>query len=100
MASRVTMLFARTSCSSSSGTAVISFDLSSTQRCPSTRPWALAQALTTCRGDCSRPRANERRIVLPSMKRDRNVITEGYRHHLTEAYPPELFLLADHRNLF
>src|SRR3954451_10280637 len=67
MASRVTILFARTNWSSSLGTAVISFDLPSTQRCPSTRPWALAQALTTCRGDCPCPRSNERRIVLPSM---------------------------------
>jgi hypothetical protein len=67
MASRVTMLFASASWSSSSGTAVISFDLPSTQRWPSTRPCSLAQALTTCSADCSRPWSNERRMVLPSM---------------------------------
>src|SRR5215213_7647679 len=31
------------------------------------RPCSLAQALTRCRGDCSRPWSNERRSVLPSM---------------------------------
>jgi len=61
------MLFSSASWSSSSGTAVISFDLPSTQRWPSTRPCSLAQALTTCSGDCSRPWSKERRIVLPSM---------------------------------
>ncbi len=61
------MLFSSASWSSSSGTAVISFDLPSTQRWPSTRPCSLAHALTTCRADCSRPWSNERRMVLPSM---------------------------------
>jgi hypothetical protein len=67
MASSVTMLFRGASRSSSSGMAVISFDLSSTQRWPSTRSRSLAQALTRCSGDRSRPRSNERRSVLPSM---------------------------------
>ena len=61
------MLFSSTSWSSNSGTALISFDLPSTQRWPSTRPCSDAQALTTCSGDWSRPRPNERRIVSPSM---------------------------------
>jgi hypothetical protein len=47
--------------------AVISLDLPSTQRWPSTRPCSLPQALTGCSGDCSRPWSNERRSVLPSM---------------------------------
>src|SRR4051794_29100931 len=67
MASSVTMLFFRASRSSSSGMAVISFDVSSTQRWPSTRSCSLAQALTRCSGACSCLRSNERRSVLPSM---------------------------------
>lgn len=60
-------ILAQTSLSSSSGAAVISFDLSSTQRWPSTRPCSLAQALTPCSGDCSRSGSNKPRIVMPSM---------------------------------
>jgi|tagenome__1003787_1003787.scaffolds.fasta_scaffold20495093_2 hypothetical protein len=41
--------------SSSAGIAVISFDLPSTSRWPSTRPCSLAQALTKCSGPCARP---------------------------------------------
>src|SRR3954453_11481501 len=67
MASSVTMLFSNASWSSSSGMAVISLDASWTRRWPSTRPCSLAQALTRCKGDRSRPRSNERRSVLPSM---------------------------------
>src|SRR3954454_23560655 len=67
MASRVTMLFVSDSVSSSAGIAVISFDLPSTSRCPSTSPCSLAQALTRCSGPCARPRSKERRSVLPSM---------------------------------
>src|SRR5919206_2664525 len=47
--------------------AVISLDVSRTQRWPSTRPCSLAQALTRCKGDRSRLRSNERRSVLPSI---------------------------------
>src|SRR5258707_988453 len=50
IASKVTMLPLRSSVSSSSGTAVISFDLSPTWRWPSTSPRSLAQALTICSG--------------------------------------------------
>ena len=67
MASSVTMQFFKASWSSSAGMAVISFDLPSTQRWPSTRPCSLAQALTRCRGPCARPWSNERRSVLPSI---------------------------------
>src|SRR5512143_1125553 len=67
MASKVTMLFFRASVWSSAGIAVISFDLPSTARWPSTSPCSLAQALTRCSGPCARPRLKERRSVLPSM---------------------------------
>src|SRR3954469_25225017 len=67
MASRVTMLPCRANWSSNAGMAVISLDLSATQRWPSTGPCALAQALTMCSGARSCLRSNERRSVLPSM---------------------------------
>src|SRR3954466_15099735 len=67
MASRVTMQFFNDSVSSSAGIAVISFDLPSTSRWPSTKPCSLAQALTRCSGPCARPRSKERRSVLPSI---------------------------------
>src|SRR3954471_24764028 len=63
MASRVTMLPCRANWSRSAGMAVISLDLSSTQRWPSTSPCALAQALTRCSGARSCLRSNERRSV-------------------------------------
>ena len=53
--------------SSSSGTAVISFDLPSTARWPSARPRPLAQALTRCSGPRSWRRLPDRRTVLPSI---------------------------------
>src|SRR3954449_6141801 len=67
MASKVTMQFFKDSVSSSAGIAVISFDLPSTSRWPSTKPCSLAQALTRCNGPCARPRSKERRSVLPSI---------------------------------
>src|SRR3954467_15518685 len=67
MASKVTMPFFTDSVSSSAGIAVISFDLPSTSRWPSTKPCSLAQALTRCNGPCARPRSKERRSVLPSI---------------------------------
>src|SRR3954465_14593787 len=65
MASNVTMQFFKDSVSSSAGIAVISFDLPSTSRWPSTRPCSLA--LTRCSGPCARLRSKERRSVLPSI---------------------------------
>src|SRR3954465_11054034 len=70
MASKVTMQFFTDSVSSSAGIAVISFDLPSTSRWPSTKPCSLAQALTRCNGPCARPRSKERRSVLPSIAHD------------------------------
>src|SRR5215207_7517978 len=67
MASKVTMPFFTDSVSSSAGIAVISFDLPSTSRWPSTKPCSLAQALTRCNGPCARPRSKERRSVWPSI---------------------------------
>src|SRR5215211_6469816 len=67
MASNVTMQVFKESVSSSAGIAVISFDLPSTSRWPSTKPCSLAQALTRCNGPCARPRSKERRSVLPSI---------------------------------
>jgi len=58
------MLFPSASWSSSSGIAVISFDLPSTQRWPSTKLCSLAQALTTCRADCSRPWSSDYLLTL------------------------------------
>src|SRR3954469_2276732 len=67
MASNVTMQLFKDSVSSSAGIAVISFDLPSTSRWPSTKPCSLAQALTRCNGPCARPRSKERRSLLPSI---------------------------------
>src|SRR3954447_9655109 len=63
MASNVTMQFFKDSISSSTGIAVISFDLPSTLGWPSTKPCSLA--LTRCNGPCARPK--DRRRVLPSI---------------------------------
>ena len=52
MASSVTRVFPSIKLSSNSGMAVISLDLSSTRRWPSTRFCSLAHALTKCSGDC------------------------------------------------
>src|SRR3954467_6667563 len=55
------------SISSSFGTAVISFDVSSVATCARTNREPAAQALTKCNGDRSAARSKERRSVLPSI---------------------------------
>lgn len=66
-ASMVTVAPARASSRSSTGIAVIAFDLSSTATCPRTSPLAPAQALTRCSAACPSARSWERRRVLPSI---------------------------------
>ena len=66
IASSVTIQPSSRRVSSSSGIAVISFDLPSTARWPSASPRPLAQALTRCSGPRSWRRLPERRTALPS----------------------------------
>src|SRR5918993_2160200 len=80
MASTVTMLFCRANRSSSSGMAVISFDLSPTQRWPSTRSCSLAQALTR-----SGTHQVQRRVLVLMVERASERLAIGGDHLALEA---------------